>query len=49
MRMHEPEMKAAAGDSRKMIAAETSDSVPIRPSGTFRGKVLKRSRSSGGY
>ena len=34
MRRQAPEMKAAAGDSRKTIAAETSLSVPRRRNGT---------------
>ena len=42
-------MNAAAGDNRKTIAADTSDSVPSRPSGTFRGNDLNRSRISVGY
>ena len=49
MRMHEPEMNAAAGESRNTIAAEISDSVPSRPSGTFCGSARMCSRRSGGY
>ncbi len=32
-REQEPEMNAAAGESKKTIVAETSDSVPIRRAG----------------
>ena len=47
MRMHEPEMNAAAGDSRNTIAAEISDSVPSRPSGTLSGSERMCSRHRG--
>src|SRR5438045_8867834 len=49
MRMHEPEMNAAAGESRNTIAAEISDSVPRRPSGTLFGSDRMCSRICGGY
>jgi len=42
-------MNAAAGESRKQIAADTSDSVPTRCRGTCPGSERMRSCISGGY
>src|SRR5262249_21800798 len=48
-RRHVPDMKAAASESRKTIAAETSDSVPKRLSGTERLSCLILGRAASGY
>ena len=50
MRMHEPEMNAAAGESRNTIAAEISDSVPSRPERHLLAAARGCARAiSGGY